>query len=164
MAATVQIIEKNGAGGTGTNKTSGTITFCNADSPTPGTSNPLIIPTAGTEYSYEKWTRLNVTVAPSTNISNLGFYTDGSNGFGTGVSLYAKAVTTYAQPAVGTGTTGYTEAFANYTSSSPLDLGTGTFTGTGEKGDHAVLLMTVGTSATPGQVTSETVTYVYDEI
>ena len=163
MVATVQIHEKNGAGGTGTNKTSGTITFCNADNATPGTSNPLVIPTAGTEFSYEKWTRLNVTVAPDTNISNLKFYTDGANGFGTGVLLFAKSVTTYATPALATATAGYTNSFT-YTSGAALDLGTAAVTGTGEKGDHAVMIMTVSTAASPGQVTSETVTYSYDEI
>lgn len=163
MVATVQIIEKNGAGGTGTNKTSGTITFCNADTPTPGAANPLVIPATGTEYSYEKWTRLNVTVAPDTNLSNLKFYTDGASGFGAGVGLYAKAVATYATPAEATATAGYANAFT-YTSGSALNLGTATVTGTGEKGSHCVMMMTVGTTAGPGQLTAETVTYAYDEI
>lgn len=162
MVATVQIGEKNGTAGTFTNKTSGTIRFANADAATPGTSNPMVIPATGVDYSFEKWTRLKVTVAPDTNISNLKFYTDGGNPW-TGVLLYAKAVTTFAQPAEATGTAGYTNAFS-YTSGSALSLGTGTFTGTGEKGDHAVLMMTVGTTATQGTLTGETVTYSYDEI
>jgi hypothetical protein len=37
MAATVQIVEKNGAGGTTTDKTSGTIRFKNADNSTADT-------------------------------------------------------------------------------------------------------------------------------
>ena len=117
MVATVQIHEKNGAGGTGTNKTSGTITLCNADTPTPGSNNPMVIPGAGVDYSYEKWLRLNVTVAPDTNISNLKFYTDGASGYGTGVTLYAKAVATYAQPAEATSTAGYTRLLDNLRSS-----------------------------------------------
>ena len=162
MVATVQIHEKNGAGGTGTDKTSGTITFRTNDSSATTSANPLIIPTAGTEFSYEKWTRLNVTVAPDTNISNLKFYTDGG-GFGGGVNMYAKATTTYTTPAEATATGGYTDAFT-YTSGSALSLGTGTFTGTGEKGDHCEMIMTVSTAASPGQLTAETITYAYDEI
>ena len=163
MVATVQIHEKNGAGGTGTDKTSGTVRFCNADNATPGTSNPMVIPATGSDYSYEKWLRLNVTVAPDTNLSALKFYTDGASGFGVGVSMYAKAVTTYATPAEATATAGYTDAFS-YTASAALDLETGTVTGTGEKGDHAVLMLKVDSTASQGSLTPETITFAYDEI
>jgi hypothetical protein len=163
MVATVQILEKNGAGPTTTDKTSGTVRFKTADNATVDTSDPINIPAAGTNYSYEKWLILNVTVAPDTNISNLKFYTDGGNGLGTGVGLYAKAVTSYSTPALGTSTAGYTDAFT-YTSGSALSLGAGPYTSTGEKGDHAVLLMTVGDTASPGQTSSETITFSYDEI
>ena len=163
MVATVQIVEKNGTPGTATDKTSGTIRFSNADNATPGTSNPMVIPGTGVDYSYEKWTRLKVTVAPDTNLSNLKFYTDGANGFGTGVLLYAKAVATYVTPAEATATAGYTNAFS-YTSGSALDLGTAAVTGTGEKGSHCVMMMTVASTATQGSLTPETVTYSYDEI
>ena len=163
MVATVQIIEKNGTAGTPTNKTSGTVRFANADAATPGTSNPMVVPATGTDYSYEKWLRLNVTVAPDTNISNLKFYTDGANGFGTGVAMYAKAVTTYATPAEATATAGYTDAFS-YIATSALDLGTAAVTGTGEKGDHAVLMLTVASTASQGSLTPETITFAYDEI
>ena len=162
MVATVQVIEKNGATPATTQKDGQTIRFKNADNATVDTNNPMVIPTAGLDYSYDKWTRLKVTVAPDNNLSNLKFYTDGANGLGTGVSLYAKAVQTYSTPAEATTTTGYTDAFT-YTSGAALDLGTAAVTGTGEKGDHAVLMMTVGTSATQGNTANETVTYSYDE-
>lgn len=162
MVATVQVGEKNGAGATFTQKDGGTIRFKNADNATVDANNPMVIPTAGVDYSYDKWTRFKVTVAPDNNISNLKFYTDGANGLGTGVLLYAKAVTTYSTPAEATTTTGYTNAFT-YTSGAALSMGAGPYTGTGEKGDHAVLMMTVGTSATQGNTNNETVTYSYDE-
>lgn len=162
MAATVQIVEKNGAGATATDKTSGTIRFKNADDATVDTNNPMVIPSSGSDWSYEKWLRLNVTVAPATNISNLKFYTDGTSGFGTGVSLWAKAVTSYATPAEGTSSTGYSDAFG-YTSGSALSLGAGPYTGTGEKGDHCVLLLEVASTASPGSLTAETATFSYDE-
>jgi hypothetical protein len=163
MVATVLIEEKNGAGGTLTDKTSGTVRFKNADNATVDNNNPMVIPGSGTDYSFEKWLRLNVTVAPSTQLSNFKFYMDGSSGFGTGVGLWAKAVTSYTTPAEATSTSGYADAFS-YTSGSPLSLGAGPFTGTGEKGDHAVLMLAVASTATQGALSAETATFSYDEI
>lgn len=165
MVATVLIGEKNGAGGTFTDKTSGTIRFKNADNATVDTANPMVVPTSGTDYSYEKWLRLKIgATGPDTSISNLKFYTDGSNSFGTGVSLFAKAVSAFATPAEPTATTGFTNAFT-YTSGAPLSLGAGPYsTINTEIGDHCVLLMTVADTASPGTTPSETLTFSYDEI
>lgn len=163
MAATVQIIEKNGAGGTPTDKTSGQIRFKNADNATVDTSNPMVKPGSGTDYSFEKWLRLNVTGGTYTEITNIKAYMDGASGLGTGVTLYAKAVASYATPAEATGTAGYTDAFT-YTSGAPLSLGAGPYTSTGEKGDHLVMMLAVGTSASGGITSSETLTFGWDEI
>jgi hypothetical protein len=163
MAATVQIVEKNGAGATATDKTSGTIRFKNADSATVDTSNPMTVPGAGTDYSFEKWVIFKVASGTYTEITNIEAYSDGSNGLGTGVGVYAKAVTTYATPAEATSTSGYTDFFT-YTSGSPLTLGAGPYTSTGEKGDHLVMIMTVGTSASGGATANETLTIAWDEI
>lgn len=163
MAATVQIVEKNGAGGTATDKTSGTIRFKNADDATVDLNNPMVKPGAGTDYSFEKWLRFKVTGGSYTQIDNIKAYSDGANGLGTGVSLYAKAVASYVTPAEATGTAGYTDFFT-YTSGSPLDLGGDGTTGTGEKGDHLVMMMAVGTSASGGVTPSETLTIGWDEI
>ena len=122
----------------------------------------MVVPTSGYDRSYKKWTRLKVTVAPATNITNLKFYTDGTSGFGTGIATYAKAVTTYATPAEPTADTGFTDAFT-YTSGSAISLGTASYTGTGEKGDHCVLYLRVATSASQGTLTAETGTWSYDE-
>lgn len=163
MAATVQIIEKNGAGGTPTDKTSGQIRFKNADNATVDTSNPMVKPGAGTDYSFEKWIRLNVSGGTYTEITNIKAYMDGSSGLGTGVTLYAKAVASYATPAEATGTAGYADAFT-YTSGSPLSLGAGPYTSTGEKGDHLVMMLAVDTTASGGITSSETLTVGWDEI
>lgn len=163
MAATVQIIEKNGAGGTPTDKTSGQIRFKNADNATVDTSNPMVKPGSGTDYSFEKWLRLNVTGGTYTEITNIKAYMDGASGLGTGVTLYAKAVASYATPAEATSATGYADAFT-YTSGSPLTLGAGPYTSTGEKGDHLVMMLAVGTTASGGITPSEVLTFSYDEI
>ena len=163
MAATVQILEKNGAGGTGTDKTSGNIRFKNADNSTVDTSNPMVKPGAGVDYSFEKWIRFNVSGGTYTEITNVKAYMDGGNGLGTGVTLYAKAVTSYVTPAEASSVSGYTDAFT-YTSGSPLTLGAGPFTSTGEKADHLVMMLTVGTTASGGITPSETLTLAWDEI
>jgi hypothetical protein len=163
MAATVQIIEKTGAGGTPTDKTSGTIRFKNSDNATVDTSNPMVKPVSGTDYSFEKWLRFNVSGGTYTEITNVKAYMDGSNGLGTGVGLWAKAVATFATPAEATATTGYADAFS-YTSGSPLTLGAGPFTSTGEKGDHLVMMMAVADTASGGVTSSETLTIAWDEI
>lgn len=163
MAATVQIIEKNGAGGTATDKTNGTIRFKNADNATVDLNNPMVKPAAGVDYSFEKWLRLNVIGGTYTQITNVRMYMDGANGLGTGVIAYAKAVATYATPAKATATTGYADAFT-HTSASSLSLGAGPYTGAGEKGDHAVMMLTVDATATQGVTPAETITFAWDEI
>ena len=163
MAATVQILEKNGAGPTTTDKTSGSIRFKNADNATVDTSNPMVKPGAGVDYSFEKWLRFNVSGGTYTEITNIKAYMDGANGLGTDVTLYAKAVTSYATPAEATATAGYTNAFS-YTSGSPLTLGAGPYTSTGEKADHLVMMLTVGTTASGGITPSETLTISWDEV
>lgn len=163
MAATVQIVEKNGAGGTQTDKTSGTVRFKNADNATVDLNNPMVKPTSGTDYSFEKWLRFNVTGGTYSQITNIKAYTDGANGLGTGVGLYAKAVTSYATPAEATSTTGYTNAFT-YTSGAALSLGAGPYTSTGEKGDHLVMMLTIDNTVSGGVTPTETLTVAWDEI
>lgn len=166
MPATVQIREKNGTTGapSSTDKTSGNIIFCSADNATPGVAYPIAIPATGQNYSFEKWTVLHVTAPPDTNISNLRFYTDGSDPWsGSGLTLLAKTESTYATPVEAPGAAGYGYAFS-YTSSSSLSLGAGPFTGTGEKGDHAVFAMQILSSANPGQLSGEQMAYCWDEI
>lgn len=163
MAATVQIVEKNGAGGTQTDKTSGTVRFKNADNATVDLNNPMVKPPSGTDYSFEKWLRLNVTGGTYSQITNIKAYTDGANGLGTGVGLWFKAVTSYATPAEATATTGYTNAFT-YTSGAALSLGAGPYTSTGEKGDHLVAILTIDNTVSGGVTPTETLTFAWDEI
>ena len=163
MAAAVQIVEKNGAGGTTTDKTGGNVRMKKADNSTVDLNAPLVKPNSGSDWSFEKWLRLNVTGGTYSQITNIRAYTDGTSGLGTGVNLWAKAVATYATPVQGTASTGYANAFT-YTSAAPLSLGAGPFTATGEKGDHLVLLAEVLSTAAGGLTASESVTLAWDEI
>jgi len=163
MAATVQVIEKNGAGGTPTDKTSGTIRFKNADNSTVDLTNPMVKPGAGSDFSFEKWLRMNVSGGTYSQITNVKAYSDGGNGLGTGVLLWAKAVTAYSTPAEATATAGYTNFFT-YNSGAALTLGAGPYTSTGEKADHLVMMCEVASTASGGLTSSETLTLAWDEI
>lgn len=163
MPATVQIVEKNGAGGTQTDKTSGTIRFKNADNATVDLLNPMVKPGAGSDFSWEKWLRFNVSGGTYTQITNIRAYSDGANGLGTGVLLWARAVASYTTPIEVTSTSGYTNFFT-YTSGAALTLGAGPFTSTGEKADHLVMMCEVQSTASGGLTPTETLTIAWDEI
>lgn len=167
MAATVLIREKNGAGETATDKTSGTIRFKNADNATVDLNNPLVKPSAGNfDRSFEKWLRMNISVAPAGNITNPVAYMSGSAE--TGQTLYMRTTNegSYTQPAEAANDTGYTDAFT-FTSGSPKDMdavNAGPFTGTGDKGDYLVMMMKIADNiAAPGTLASKTLTYQWDE-
>ena len=162
MAATVQIHEMS-ALAAGTDKTSGTVRFKLADNATVDTNNRMVIPAAGTDYSFTKQLRVNVTVAPDTDLQDLEAYSDGANGFGTGVGVQYDVAGTF--PAQIDTTIAGTDLFTK-TSAAVIDLdavNTGPHTGTGYKGDLLRLQMTVASTASPGTLTAETLTVAYTE-
>lgn len=170
MSAVVLIKEWNGTSGSqvATDKTSGTIRFKNADDANVDLNSPLVKPGAGlVDRSFEKYLRLNISVAPAGNITSPKFYTDGAQS-NTGVTMYAKTTNpgAYATPTEPANDTGFTDAFT-YTSGSPkaLDVANaGPYTGTGDKGDFLVLMMKVDENvAAPGTLTSEAITTQWDE-
>jgi len=175
MAADVQIREKNGAGETPTDKTSLTVRFKNADDATVDTSDPLVIPTANREYSFEKVLQAFFNTAPDTEITNMEAYMDGAKGWEALVKLWGRDLAAYTTPAVPTETNdppeipvngtpvAATDAFS-WTSGAPLDLGAGPFSGTGDKGDYVYLVLEVEIGATQGTLATETFTLRYDEI
>jgi hypothetical protein len=165
MAATVQIHEMS-AQGAGVDKTSGTVRFKAADNSTVDTNDRLQIPAAGSIYSYTKHVRFYFSTAPSVDIQNLRAYTDGANGFGTGVAvgydIPAGGLGTF--PNINTNISG-TDLFTK-TSGSPIDMdaiNTGPHTGTGYKGDLIRMQMSVSSAASPGALTPEALTLAYDE-
>lgn len=193
VAATVLIKRITGASGSQTlnDITSGTTRLNTADTVADGTANPTQVPAAGTDYSFWASIRLVCSVAPTTGINNIRWYTDGTNSLGTGVGLNVSTVTgtngtTTTNYTRATGTAGVTglEMGANYgngitapanafssTSAAPLTV-TGTFTtgvdtaansAAGSFADWVVLQLTVGTTASAGVTTTETITYVWDE-
>lgn len=168
MVATIQIHEMSSLE-SGTDKTSGTVRFKDADNATVDSSNPLEIPAAGTIYSYTKKLRAYMAAPPDTQVSNLRWYTDGNNGFGTGISVTVKNIGTTWGANYKTAMSGGADLFG-YTSASPLD-GDGTDTGPfvpaaddSYIGDLIELQMAVASTAAPGTLTAETLTLSYDAL
>ena len=81
MAAVIIINRATGAGPTLTAITSGNSRLSTSDVPAPGTSDPIPIPGAGTNFSFWMSTRLECTSAPTGTVDNLRWYPDASNDF-----------------------------------------------------------------------------------
>lgn len=167
MAATIQIHELTVDADTGTDKTSGTVRFKNANNTTVDTNDRMVVPGAGSDHSYTKKLRAYMEAPPSVDIANMQWYTDGANGFGTGVTLTAKNLGVTFGTQNESDHSG-TDAFT-YTSGSPLD-GDGTDAGPFVPGDDDTyigdiieLQLHVASTAGPGTLTAETLTLSFDE-
>lgn len=178
MAATVTIRRWTGSSGspTKTNITSINTRANTEDAhSTAGTSNSILIPAAGTNYSYWVSTKLSVDTISSGTVDNLRWYSDGTNNFGTGVTCNGNTASSYVQATGSAGQTGTQLTTANhsglasaavdvftFTSSSPKTI-TGTATTTGDLGDFFVYQIEVGTTASSGATAQETFTWKYDD-
>ena len=185
MAATIIINRLNGAGATPTAITSANTRLKQADNGTADANNP--IPAVGTfnatpgsgSAAVSCWcvTRLECTVAPSNNVTNLKWYTDGSSGQGTGVNTKGNSASGYVQSPTTNLTQGAAGELrsANYatltaevvdvftfTSGSPKSVAGSTST-TQQFGDRFVFQVIVDSSASPGNVPQETANWQYDE-
>ena len=168
MAATIQIHELTTDADTGTDKTSGTVRFKNANNTTVDSNDPMVIPGSGSDHSYTKKLRAYMEAPPDTSISNMRWYSDGANGFGTGVTCtYVNLGTTFGTQ--NESDHSGTDLFSA-TSGSPID-GDGTDTGPFVPadddtyiGDIIELQLHVASTASSGTLTAETLTLAYDEV
>lgn len=180
MPATVILNEWNDDGssptGVQTDKTSGTIRFKNLDDAVVDTEDPLVRPVAGSpsliEHSFLKWIKLEITGGAFTQVDNIQAYSDGANGFGTGVLCYYWVRTQFVAPVIPAevippvydGSVG--ADFFTATSGARIDLDAGDpgpHTTTGHMGDFLLLMMSVDGTASQGLTPSETLTISYDE-
>ncbi len=179
MAATITIRRWTGvlASEVKTDITGATTRLSTSDVPAPATANPIPVPAAGTKFSYWCTTRLQATSSPSGTIDNLRWFTDGANGFGTGVTMKGQSATSYVEATGTPGDTGLQLTQGNhagltaapvdvftFSSGSPKSL-TGSISNptTGDFGDFFIFQMEVGSTALPGTTSSETFTWKYDE-
>ena len=178
MAATVTIRRWTGTSGSPTKTDITSInTRANAEDThtTAGTTNSILIPAAGSNYSYWVSTRLSVDAITGGTVDNLKWYTDGSNNFGTGVTCIGESASAYVQATGTAGQTGIELTTTNhaslgtdpvnvftYTSGSPKSL-TGSSSTTGDIGHFFVYQMVVDSTAASGATASETFTWKYDD-
>lgn len=178
MAASVQIHRLTGAGPTATNVTAGASRYSASDDPTPGSLYPVPIPSAGLNHSFWVVMRLNAISAPTGIINNIKWFTSGTNPW-TGATLEVGTATAYTQATGSAGVTGNTLNTANYPtlnvtpatdnaftydSGSPLTV-PGSLTGpaTGYFGDYVAAQFSLATTAVPGVLASEIITFQWDE-
>jgi len=176
MPATVLVRRLHGAGPTATDITS-INTRANAEDAhsTAGTTNSILVPAAGTNYSYWVTTRLDVTAISGGTVDNVKWFTDGTNSLGTGVTMSVGTATGYVQATGTAGETGTQLTAGNYsgftlgnsnaftyTTSAPLSV-TGSTSGTGQFGDRVVYQINVASTASGGATGSETLTWRYDD-
>jgi len=182
IVASVRVKEINGAA-PGTFATITTARFATMDSNNPGISNPIPIPTTGVRRAYKKAFAL-AFAGTFTQINNVTIYTDGTD-FGTGIltligsnvgagchvlGSYRAALgqlgvdgslLTYARQA-GSVITG-TGSFFTYTSGAKKLVGSQIFAAAGTT-RFVALQLKVGSNAVQGVLSSETITFTYDEI
>ena len=138
--------------------------FKTADDATIDLVNPIPIPAAGTKYSYWKQIYLYATGAPATQVDNVKFYSDAGYEIATGT----PGDTGDEMVAAHASLTGSTEVFGNYTSGAPKDVTISEsgqiIVDIGDTSDYVILQMEVISTASPGTLSSETLTFRYDEI
>lgn len=128
-------------------------------------SYPITVPSAGTNYSYERKFRLKVEdIGDSSRIQNLRVYADTATP-STGCTINYGQTSSYATPvntvssvatdAIPTSLPGTENLYCGGSGSGYLDA-------TGEYSDYGVLQLAVGTTATSGG--NATVTIAYDEV
>lgn len=167
MAATVLIREWNvNDTAQATDKTGGTIRFKDANNATVDLNNPIVRPTSGTVYSYEKYLKLKITVAPAGSITNLRCYSDGTNSFGTGIGMHIGNTASWGTPVKTESSVAIDQAANDFfakTSGSPLSFGAGPYSSIGDIGDFVVMQASVASTASPGLTVSELLTTAWDE-
>ena len=159
-----------------------TIRFKAADDATIDTNDKLVIPAAGTIYSYWKHLYLYCDDADSHTLNNFKIYSDGNNGLGTGVTVMvgdefptktsgstAGYEVADAQTELVAGHSGIdgTTDFFSYTSGAALTVScsetSNQIDDTGETTDYVLMQMNVASTASPGDTPNETGTWAYDE-
>ena len=154
MAATVQINEYNGAGET---KTAAVAKghFLNIESASVSDAirdnNPIPVPGAGSNYSYEKWHKLEVTGGTYTELTDFRHFIDSAPGTGLVIETSANTGTpsneTYNTPI----NTASAKADTTMPTTDPAAASiSGTLTANGQETGYVVTQLEVQSTATAG--------------
>lgn len=169
MAATYRFDAGSGAGPTMAAFPAGG-RFHRADShpTTDGSTTFIPVPTSGTNYSWRKSFKLNVTATPVGSVANLRFFSDAVS-WGTGITALAKVSASYVQGSSSDNSTPISSAtdVTTYTSASPLTVNAGTVlsnpsTGYGTQ-DYVVMQVAGVSTVVAGTTSARTLTYRVDE-
>jgi len=169
MAATYRVDVFHTAGPTsGAWPAGGLLHRADTDPTTAGAATPVPVPAAGSNYSWRKSFKLNVTVTPSGAVTNLRWFSDGVS-VGTGLVVLAKNTASYtlASSADETVALGSSVDATTLTSASPMTVNAGTVlsnpsTGFGTQ-NYVEMQLQVGTTAGPGVTALRTYSYRVDE-
>jgi hypothetical protein len=176
MVADINVMRITTSSCTLTDITTACTRVSTSDSPTPATANPIPIPSSGSNYAFFASTILYAACAPDNSINNIKHYSDGGNGFGTGVSAF---VVTASQYEVATGTAGSSgiilstachagldgspSPMFDFSSGCKMPVAGSIASTTGSFADHVVLQISVDTTGSPGNSGEETMTWEFDE-
>jgi len=185
MAATIRIMRLTGAntlvGGATplyTNITTASTRMSTSDAAVPGTANPIPVPTSGCNHSMWVTTQLYSACAPDNSITNIKWYTDGTNSFGTGTECLVATASSYVVATGGAGSSGSLLNTTNHAgligaasnaftytsnSASKLSVAASIAAATGSFGDRVIFQLNVGTTGVAGTSGEETFTFAFDE-
>lgn len=161
MPATIVLLACTGTNAATETEVTG-ITMRANDSAVNDTANPIVIPSASLNRSYEKWLRWKCTGAPSNQVTNFKYWGPGSVP-ATGTILYDGTTASGATPVASDSATAVTQQDTNhYSSGTALTVG-GTLININDKSNFLVLQLDVASTASPGSISQQTHNYSYDE-
>jgi len=172
MAATVELKIYTGTDAANENPASGDASnwnLMNTDSyDSTGTdyqlaANRIPVPSSGTNYSYERWMRLKFS-GTFNEITNIKFYHSAGTLSDANLDLLAGATTTAATPTNAASTIATTTLSSWDSEDEAIDITpSGGITTTGYSNYAVVQLKVPSTVTTPGDIGTQTITFMYDE-
>ena len=124
-------------------------------------ANPVVIPVAGQHYSYEKWLKLRVDVAPDNDITNVMFW--GPNSYPDGTEIKVGKTATGATPTDQGSAVADADAKTVAIEADKFDWHAAAMTEVGNATDFLVLQLEAESHASPGNWAQQTFYYSYDE-
>lgn len=163
MVASISVRVYTGAtAGTQSAAVTGVSFFGTFDSSATTTTDRQNYPITVGSRSYEKWLKLYVDTAPANNVANFKIWGDGQVQTSTVLYWTGNVFATGTTPTNVTSTLANV-AFTTYTASAPAQWDAGTYSATGATTKFVVFQLAVGSDALPGNWSTETINYSYDE-
>ncbi len=160
MAATITVRVDYGAGPTTSAAVTG-IDLISADNAANSLANRTANPITVGDYSYEKWVKAYVDVAPDNLVENFQVWGDGAVDSGTILNIGSTGSVNYTTP-VATASAVADTAFTVCTSGSKFSWSSGSMHDVTRTSDYLVIQLDSGTGAV-GNWTQETISYSFDE-